>query len=83
MQVSLSIYELSAMPCHTTESRSCIWWTRHTNLYFLLRSIGMDVEYQEGFKVQCWDGEPDQRDAAIFRHQGTFHPTKYVGGVLK
>ncbi|KAK5124802.1 hypothetical protein LTR85_001515 [Meristemomyces frigidus] len=47
------------------------------------KSIGMDVEFKEGFKVQGWDGEPDQRDAAIFQNQATYHPTKYVVGVLK
>ncbi|KAK3640933.1 hypothetical protein LTR56_011583 [Elasticomyces elasticus] len=46
------------------------------------KSIGMDVEFHEGYAVKGWDGLPDQRDAAIFQHQATFHPTKYVGGIL-
>jgi len=47
------------------------------------KGIGMDVDYREGYKVKGWDGKPDQRDAGIFQHQATFHPTKYVGGILK
>jgi len=47
------------------------------------KSLGMDVDYKEGFAVPGWDGEPDQRDAAIFQGQATFHPTKYLVGILK
>ncbi|KAH8805308.1 gamma-glutamylputrescine oxidoreductase [Xylogone sp. PMI_703] len=46
-------------------------------------SVGIDARYEEGFAVKGWDGKPDQRDAAIFANQATFHPTKYLIGVLK
>ncbi|KAF2768175.1 hypothetical protein EJ03DRAFT_274650, partial [Teratosphaeria nubilosa] len=42
----------------------------------------LDVDFKEGFAVQGWDGEPGQRDAAVFAHQATFHPTKYLIGLL-
>ncbi|PGH00924.1 hypothetical protein AJ80_09086 [Polytolypa hystricis UAMH7299] len=47
------------------------------------KSLGLDVSYLDGFAVKGWDGKPDQRDAAIFANQATFHPTKYLVGVLK
>ncbi len=47
------------------------------------KGIGMDVDFKEGYVVKGWDGQPDQRDAAIFQHQATFHPTKYLNGILK
>lgn len=47
------------------------------------KSLGMQVEYQEGLAVHGWHGKPDQRDAAVFKDQATFHPTKYVIGVLR
>lgn len=47
------------------------------------KSLGMNVVFEEGFAVRGWNGKPDQRDAAIFKDQATFHPTKYLVGVLK
>ncbi|PGH15033.1 hypothetical protein AJ79_02715 [Helicocarpus griseus UAMH5409] len=47
------------------------------------RSLGLEVCYRDGFAVKGWDGKVDQRDAAIFANQATFHPTKYLVGVLK
>ncbi|KAK4623715.1 Putative Rieske 2Fe-2S iron-sulfur protein [Fulvia fulva] len=47
------------------------------------QELGLKVEYDADFKLRGWDGEPDQRGAAIFRDQATFHPTKYLNGVLK
>ncbi|KAI9872252.1 MAG: hypothetical protein M1823_008222, partial [Watsoniomyces obsoletus] len=45
--------------------------------------LGLDAKFVEGFKIKGWDGEVDQRDAAVFGRQATFHPTKYVIGILK
>lgn len=47
------------------------------------RQAGLDVRYEEGYAVKGWDGRIDQRDAAIFENQATFHPTKYLVGLLK
>lgn len=46
--------------------------------------LGEDqVSFSEGLEVRGWDLKgPDQRDGAIFRNQATFHPTKYLLGVL-
>jgi glycine/D-amino acid oxidase-like deaminating enzyme len=46
------------------------------------KQAGLDAEYVEGFVARGCDGEPDQRDAAIFRNQAAFHPTKYLIAVL-
>lgn len=45
--------------------------------------LGLDVSYQDGYAVKGWTGKIDQRDAVIFEGQATFHPTKYLIGVLK
>lgn len=49
----------------------------------IMRELGMEASYQEGFAVRGWDGKVDQRDAQIYTGQATFHPTKYILGVLK
>jgi len=43
----------------------------------------MDVTFAEDYAIKGWDGLIDQRDAAIFARQATFHPTKYLIGILK
>ena len=45
--------------------------------------MGLHAEYKEGFKVKGWEGSPDQSDAVIYQKQATFHPTKYLVGLLK
>lgn len=45
--------------------------------------LGIKATFQQGYAIKGWDGKVDQRDAAIFQEQATFHPTKYVIGVLK
>ena len=44
--------------------------------------LGLSVSFEEGYAVKGWDGKLDQRDVAVFKQQATFHPTKYVKGVL-
>ncbi|EMC93179.1 hypothetical protein BAUCODRAFT_150541 [Baudoinia panamericana UAMH 10762] len=46
------------------------------------KALGLPADFKEGFSVKGWDGEPDQRDAAVFEGQATFHPTKYLIAVL-
>jgi glycine/D-amino acid oxidase-like deaminating enzyme/nitrite reductase/ring-hydroxylating ferredoxin subunit len=46
------------------------------------KSLGMDVEFRDGLLVKGWDGKVDQRGGAVFANQATFHPTKYLAGVL-
>lgn len=47
------------------------------------KELGINATFQEGYAIKGWDGKIDQRDAAIFTHQATFHPTKYLVGILK
>ena len=47
------------------------------------KEFGMPASFEEGYAIKGWDGKPDQRDAAVFRDQATFHPTMYLLGVLK
>ncbi|UDD55865.1 hypothetical protein AFCA_003450 [Aspergillus flavus] len=44
---------------------------------------GLHASFREGLAIQGWDGEIDQRDGALFTGQGTFHPTKYMVGMLE
>ena len=47
------------------------------------KELGLPVHYVEGYAIKGWDGKPDQRDAVVYGEQATFHPTKYMVGVLK
>jgi len=46
------------------------------------KEVGLQAEYKEGFKVKGWEGSIDQSDAVIYPNQATFHPTKYLVGLL-
>ncbi|KAL8825391.1 MAG: hypothetical protein Q9170_007805 [Blastenia crenularia] len=48
-----------------------------------MNELGIKAAFKEGFAIKGWDGKVDQRDAVTYPNQGTFHPTKYVLGVLK
>ena len=48
----------------------------------IFRQLGMKADFKENYAVRGWDGTIDQRDAAIFYDQATFHPTKYLIGIL-
>ncbi|KAK4924006.1 hypothetical protein LTR66_016482, partial [Elasticomyces elasticus] len=45
--------------------------------------LGLDCSWQQNFAIQGWDGGKDQRDAIVYNNQATFHPTKYVVGLLE
>lgn len=47
------------------------------------KELGISTEYKLGFKLKGWEGNIDQSDAVIYPQQATFHPTKYVAGVLE
>lgn len=47
------------------------------------KALKMEADFKEDFAVKGWDGEPDQRGAAVFANQATFHPTKYLVGILE
>lgn len=47
------------------------------------KAAGLDVEFVEGGTVKGWDGAVDQRDLFVYADQATFHPTKYLNGLLK
>ncbi|KAF2853252.1 FAD dependent oxidoreductase-like protein [Plenodomus tracheiphilus IPT5] len=47
------------------------------------KELGIATEYKPNFKLKGWEGNIDQSDAVIYPQQATFHPTKYVAGVLE
>ncbi|KAI4146225.1 MAG: hypothetical protein LQ340_006002 [Diploschistes diacapsis] len=49
----------------------------------LAKELGIEVEYREDLTIKGWDGKVDQRGGAVFINQATFHPTKYLVGILR
>ncbi|KAL4801656.1 FAD dependent oxidoreductase [Aspergillus unguis] len=47
------------------------------------RDAGIDAIFEKGLGMSGWDRDASQRDVAIFPAQATFHPTKYLLGVLE
>ncbi|KAK2033256.1 FAD dependent oxidoreductase [Colletotrichum zoysiae] len=47
------------------------------------KELGIEAEFREGLAIKGWSSGPDQRDGGVWHGQATFHPTKYVNGVLK
>ncbi|KAK5047833.1 hypothetical protein LTR84_006498 [Exophiala bonariae] len=47
------------------------------------RRAGLDAKWVDNLTIKGWDGKPDQRDGYVVDTQATFHPTKYLLGVLK
>lgn len=45
--------------------------------------IGLKASMRYDYAIRGWDGKVDQRDVAVYENQATFHPTKYLVGVLK
>ncbi|KAL2023279.1 hypothetical protein VTK56DRAFT_3017 [Thermocarpiscus australiensis] len=46
------------------------------------RRIGIETRFDENLTVRGWTGKPDQRGGLVAENQATFHPTKYLAGVL-
>jgi glycine/D-amino acid oxidase-like deaminating enzyme/nitrite reductase/ring-hydroxylating ferredoxin subunit len=46
------------------------------------RDIGLDVKFVDDLTIKGWDGQPDQRGGNVVGAQATFHPTKYLVGIL-
>jgi glycine/D-amino acid oxidase-like deaminating enzyme len=49
----------------------------------MVNSIGLSASFTENHTICGWDGTVDQRDMAIYDKQATFHPTKYMVGIMK
>lgn len=44
--------------------------------------LGLDASFNSELAIGGWDGKVDQRGGGIFGKQATFHPTKYLNGIL-
>ncbi|AEO67570.1 uncharacterized protein THITE_2116463 [Thermothielavioides terrestris NRRL 8126] len=44
--------------------------------------LGIEARFDENLTVRGWTGKPDQRGGLVAENQATFHPTKYLAGVL-
>ncbi|PLN76737.1 FAD dependent oxidoreductase-domain-containing protein [Aspergillus taichungensis] len=73
-------YEISQytrdQPQHQTEIESL----KHE--FEMAKGLGLPVAFRDDLKVRGWDGSLDQQGGTIFEKQATFHPTKYLVGVL-
>jgi glycine/D-amino acid oxidase-like deaminating enzyme len=47
------------------------------------KQLGIEVRYDDDLKIKGWDGQIDQRGGAVYSTQATFHPTKYLNGILR
>lgn len=47
------------------------------------KTAGVSVSFDPDLKVKGWNGSIDQPGGVVFDNQATFHPTKYVCGVMK
>lgn len=47
-----------------------------------VKTLGMDCQFDDKLTIPGWTGDIDQRGGILFHNQATFHPTKYVLGVL-
>ena len=48
----------------------------------LASQLGLDFTFDKNLTLKGWDGKPDQRGGNLVGRQATFHPTKYVIGLL-
>jgi len=49
----------------------------------LAKELGIEAEFRDDLTIKGWDGKPDQRGGAVFSGQAAFHPTLYLGGILR
>ncbi|KAK3939605.1 putative Rieske 2Fe-2S iron-sulfur protein YhfW [Diplogelasinospora grovesii] len=47
------------------------------------KRVGIESYWKDDLKVRGWDGKPDQRGGQVAENQATFHPTRYLAGVLE
>ncbi|KIW91350.1 uncharacterized protein Z519_08246 [Cladophialophora bantiana CBS 173.52] len=77
----LPAYNLSQYPVGTKEHNHDMSDLKEESA--LQKELGLDARYDESLTVKGWSGKLDQRGGAIVGRQATFHPTKYLVGVLK
>ncbi|MBE3041081.1 FAD-dependent oxidoreductase, partial [Candidatus Bathyarchaeota archaeon] len=46
------------------------------------KKLGLDAQFNPELTVRGWDGKVNQRGGAVFANQATFHPTRYLVGIL-
>ncbi|KAH6844676.1 FAD dependent oxidoreductase-domain-containing protein [Chaetomium sp. MPI-CAGE-AT-0009] len=46
------------------------------------KRLGIESRFDDNLTVRGWTGKPDQRGGMIVENQATFHPTRYLAGVL-
>ncbi|KAH0843184.1 gamma-glutamylputrescine oxidoreductase [Fonsecaea pedrosoi] len=77
----LPAYNLSQYPVGTKEHDDDMAELQEESA--LQKELGLDSRYDENLTVKGWSGKPDQRGGVVVGRQATFHPTKYLVGVLK
>lgn len=77
----LPAYDISQYPRGTKE-----WQDEEQELKEeadIQRRMGIESHYDPNLTVKGWTGKIDQRGGMVVGNQATFHPTKYLAGVLK
>lgn len=47
------------------------------------RKLGIETSFDDNLTIRGWEGKPDQRGGMVVENQATFHPTRYLAGVLQ
>jgi len=77
----LPAYDISQYPRGTKE-----WEKEEQELKEeadIQKRIGIETHYDPNLTIKGWTGKIDQRGGMVVGNQATFHPTKYLAGVLK
>ncbi|KAK4225711.1 FAD dependent oxidoreductase-domain-containing protein [Podospora fimiseda] len=77
----LPAYDVSQFPRGTKE-----WESENDELKQeaeLQHKLGIQSRYDANLTVKGWSGKIDQRGGMVVENQATFHPTKYLAGVLE
>ncbi|KAL1839262.1 hypothetical protein VTJ49DRAFT_1699 [Mycothermus thermophilus] len=46
------------------------------------KNLGLESSFDPNLTVRGWTGKPDQRGGQVVANQATFHPTRYMAGLL-
>ncbi|KAK3994387.1 putative oxidoreductase [Cladorrhinum sp. PSN332] len=77
----LPAYDISQYPRGTKEWESEIEELKEEAE--IQKKMGIQSRYDGNLTIKGWSGKIDQRGGTIVEDQATFHPTKYLAGVLE
>ncbi|KAK3361759.1 FAD dependent oxidoreductase-domain-containing protein, partial [Lasiosphaeria ovina] len=76
----LPAYDVSQYPVGHVKHDSELDFLRKEAEY--QQKLGIETRFDKNLRVKGWNGAVDQRGGLVADNQATFHPTKYLAGVL-